>query len=121
MLLTKVGRAVAREPPTPLTTEQLHEDVLATLPGITDRKILRVVLAGYPEAMETAEIASMLNPPMGRWSWAVVASGAGARRSRSRGSSRNPNARSGSAYGSCQAEIPEGVVTSSLIGPRRSP
>ena len=57
-IVALTGRGVAHEPTTPPTTEQLHEDVLATLPGNTHRKILRVVLASYPESTETAMIAA---------------------------------------------------------------
>lgn len=56
LALTEAGRALARQPETPLTTEELHQAVMQRLPG-PERKLLQVLLDVYPEAISNEELA----------------------------------------------------------------
>jgi hypothetical protein len=54
--LTDAGRAVANAPAAPATTEELHDRVLAKLPG-PEQRILRPLLYCYPKAMPKNDLA----------------------------------------------------------------
>jgi hypothetical protein len=56
MVLTDTGRAKARVSDAPLTAGDMQAAVLARLPG-PEQKILRVVLAAYPESIANDEAA----------------------------------------------------------------
>ena len=58
--LTEAGRALAEDPQVPLTEQELHQRVLARLPG-PERRILKPLLESYPEPMEGPEVASAAN------------------------------------------------------------
>ncbi len=55
--LTEAGRALAKTPDIPLTTEELHSKVLNLLPG-PEKKLLKPLLEAYPESMSNEELAS---------------------------------------------------------------
>lgn len=57
LALTEAGRALARAPVAPLTTEELHQRVLERLPG-PECKILRVLLESYPAAIRNEDLAA---------------------------------------------------------------
>lgn len=71
--LTDEGRALASPPDSALTSEQLHELVLARLPG-PERKILQVLISEWPERLEKSDLAERagyalggaFNNPLGR-------------------------------------------------------
>ena len=54
--LTESGRSRAQVPDATLTTQELHDRVLAALPG-PHAKILRVLLECYPRPMKNSELA----------------------------------------------------------------
>jgi hypothetical protein len=54
--LTDAGRAAANAPTAPATTEELHDRVLAKLPG-PEQRILRPLLDCYPKAMRKNDLA----------------------------------------------------------------
>src|SRR6185436_6331592 len=58
--LTDAGRELARTPDTPLTTADLHERVLARLPG-PEQRLLKPLLDAYPQAMSNEELAEAAN------------------------------------------------------------
>lgn len=55
--LTDEGRALARVPDTPLTTQELHNRVMQRLPG-PERKLLKVLLENYPMPISNEELAA---------------------------------------------------------------
>jgi hypothetical protein len=55
--LTDSGRALARVPETPLTTQELHGRVMERLPG-PERKLLRVLLEAYPTPISNEDLAA---------------------------------------------------------------
>jgi uncharacterized protein len=57
VMLTDAGREMARKPDAPLTPEELHEMVLARLPG-PEKKILSYLLSVYPNDAGNEEVAS---------------------------------------------------------------
>lgn len=54
--LTDAGRALANAPGAPATTAELHERILAKLPG-PEQRLLRPLLDAYPNAMSNADLA----------------------------------------------------------------
>lgn len=54
--LTPEGRALANQPEAALTPEELHERVMARLPG-PERRLLRPLLDAYPRALSNEELA----------------------------------------------------------------
>jgi hypothetical protein len=56
LALTEAGRAAAQAPDAALTTEELHRRVLGRLPG-PEQKILRVLLAVYPDQIDNDQLA----------------------------------------------------------------
>lgn len=54
--LTDAGRQVAEFPEAALTTERLHEAVLARLPG-PEQRLLRPLLDAYPDALSNDDLA----------------------------------------------------------------
>lgn len=62
--LTEAGRAVASTPDEALTTAQLHELVLARLPG-PERKILQVLIEEWPKTLAKSELAERSNYALG--------------------------------------------------------
>lgn len=56
MRLTEAGRTRAQLPDTPLTTQELHNRVLAQLPT-PEQKLLKVLLEAYPEAVDNDQLA----------------------------------------------------------------
>lgn len=54
--LTAEGRALANTPDTPLTTEALHEKILARLDG-PERRLLKPLLESYPNSLTNEELA----------------------------------------------------------------
>lgn len=57
LALTDAGRAIAAVPTAPLTAGELHESVLGRLPG-PERKLLRILIDCYPEAITKEVLAS---------------------------------------------------------------
>jgi hypothetical protein len=55
--LTDAGRALARVPDAPLSTEELHRRVLERLPG-PEQRLLRPCLDAYPESLSNEELAA---------------------------------------------------------------
>ena len=55
--LTDAGRELAEVPPSPLTEEELHRQVLERLPG-PEQRILKPLLAAYPQPMTGPEVAA---------------------------------------------------------------
>ena len=55
--LTDEGRKASNQPDQPLTPEELHERVLARLPG-PEQRLLRPLLDAYPRAMSNEELAA---------------------------------------------------------------
>lgn len=58
--LTDAGRAVANPPPPVAGNDDLHERVLARLGG-PEQRLLRPLLASYPNAMSNADLAAAAN------------------------------------------------------------
>lgn len=56
IFLTEAGRAVARTPDLPLSSDELQRRVLERLPG-PEQKILRVLIESYPEPVGNDELA----------------------------------------------------------------
>lgn len=56
LALTDAGRALAAVPAAALTSAELHERVLARLPG-PEARILRVLLDAFPQAVENDDLA----------------------------------------------------------------
>ena len=54
--LTDAGRALARSPDVPLSTEELHRRVLERLPG-PEQRILRPLLDAYPKDLANEDLA----------------------------------------------------------------
>jgi len=59
--LTPAGEASANYPEESPTTEELHARVLETVKGGTHKRILRVILDGYPDALDTASVAEAVS------------------------------------------------------------
>lgn len=57
MSLTETGHVAAETPDEALTQEKLHEKVLAVLPN-PEQRVLRPLLAAYPDAMANDELAA---------------------------------------------------------------
>lgn len=57
IVLTEAGRAAANHQDGALTTEELHQRVLAKLPG-PEQRILRPLLDAYPEEMKGEDVAA---------------------------------------------------------------
>lgn len=55
--LTEAGQAAANEPTAPLESTELHERVLARLPG-PEQRLLRPLLAAYPSPMTNDDLAA---------------------------------------------------------------
>jgi uncharacterized protein len=55
--LTAAGRALANAPSAPLSVEELHRHVLARLGG-PEQRILKPLLASFPQPMEGTEVAA---------------------------------------------------------------
>lgn len=55
--LTEAGRAAANRPAAPASDDELHARVLARLPG-PEQRLLRPLLAAYPQAMSNADLAA---------------------------------------------------------------
>jgi uncharacterized protein len=66
--LTEEGAALANAPDGPLTTEELHERVLARLPG-PEQRVLRPLLEAYPDAMTNEALAEAANYQVGAGSF----------------------------------------------------
>jgi hypothetical protein len=64
LALTDAGRELAHTPDEPLTQEELHERVLAQLPG-PEQKLLKNLLEVYPESMSNEELAQASNYALG--------------------------------------------------------
>jgi hypothetical protein len=56
IVLTEEGRKLAKIPEAPLNTEELHNAVLARLPG-PEKKLLKELLAVYPQDLSNEELA----------------------------------------------------------------
>jgi len=54
--LTDSGRALAKAPTAPASTQELHERILAKLPG-PEQRVLQPLLAAYPQPMDSADLA----------------------------------------------------------------
>lgn len=57
IVLTETGRALAQVPEVSLTTAELHDKVLKILPG-PEQKLLKPLLAAYPNDMSSEELAA---------------------------------------------------------------
>lgn len=66
--LTDAGRAVANVPEAALTAEELHARVLERLPG-PEQRLLRPLLAAYPEVMSNDDLAAAANYAAGAGSF----------------------------------------------------
>jgi hypothetical protein len=56
--LTEAGRGLAQTPSAPLTTEALHEAVLAKLDG-PEKKLLKPLLEKYPDGISNNDLCSI--------------------------------------------------------------
>lgn len=54
--LTDSGRALAKAPVAPASTQELHERILAKLPG-PEQRLLQPLLVAYPMPMDSADLA----------------------------------------------------------------
>lgn len=66
--LTEAGRSLAQVPASPLTVEELHRCVLERLPG-PEQRILKPLLASYPNPMAGADVAQAANYVFGAGSF----------------------------------------------------
>jgi len=60
LALSDEGRALARAPERPGTTEELHEAILARLDG-PERRLLKPLLEVWPEALSNEDLAARAN------------------------------------------------------------
>ena len=56
LVLTDTGRALAKVPDDPLTTEELHAKVLTVLPG-PEQRVLKPLLEAFPNDLSNEELA----------------------------------------------------------------
>jgi len=54
--LTDSGRALAKAPSAPASTRELHERILAKLPG-PEQRVLQPLLSAYPQPMDSTDLA----------------------------------------------------------------